>query len=218
MACLTEVNLDLTKAEVKYALLEKAKTLDKGIKLVMAASKHTNQNKINKRGGLMTLVRGNWSGRVKKSRSNQIGRWMYVVLQGKGARTIMIITLYRVCEQKHQQGNCTIYLQQEHDLRTNNRKVIDPREAILADLTTFIQQETTKKCDVLIMGDCNDDISKSKRIKQFMEENNLINAISTKHKQPLPATYDRGRKCIDIICMSKNISCNAIQLWVSNFL
>ena len=210
IACLTEVNLDLTKAEVRYALMEKAKMLDKGMKLVMTSSKHSINNKPNKRGGIMTIVRGNWSGRVKKSGSDQLGRWTYAVLQGKGARTIMIITLYRVCDQRHQQGNCTIYLQQENDLRSNNRKITDPREAILTDLTTFIQQESTENCDVVIMGDCNNDISKSKRIDQFLVENNLYNAISTKHKQPLPATYDRGQKCIDIICMSKNISCNAI--------
>ena len=70
IACLTEVNLDLTKAEVRYALMEKAKMLDKGMKLVMTSSKHSINNKPNKRGGIMTIVRGNWSGRVKKSGSN----------------------------------------------------------------------------------------------------------------------------------------------------
>ena len=52
---------------MRYALNEKAKKMDKGIRLTMAASKATNLNNIKQRGGVMTLTRGNWSGRIIKS-------------------------------------------------------------------------------------------------------------------------------------------------------
>ena len=44
IACLTERNLDVTRAEVKYALLEKAKMLNKGIQVEMTASKPQQNN------------------------------------------------------------------------------------------------------------------------------------------------------------------------------
>ena len=190
VACLTEINLDVTKPEVKYALVEKLKTLDKGAKIIMTASKTTTQNTVNKRGGVLTLVRGNWAGRVEKAGCDDLGRWTYVTMEGKNSRRVMIITLYRVCNQRHQQGSCTIYMQQELDLKQAGRKQIDPRESILEDLTAQIQKGNEDGYEVIILGDCNDDVVTSKRIKQFLTENNLYNPITARHnnKPPLHMT------------------------------
>ena len=113
IACLTEVNLDLTIPEVKYKLIEKAKKLDKNIKIVMTASKTKTHGQASKRGGVMTIIRGNWSSRICQSGMDKLGRWTYIMMQGKKGKKIKIYTVYRVCDQRHQQGNCTIYLQQK---------------------------------------------------------------------------------------------------------
>ena len=59
VACLAELNLDVTMPEVRYTMLEKAKKLDKNVNLTMAGSKTTIHGRIAKRGGVMTLTRGN---------------------------------------------------------------------------------------------------------------------------------------------------------------
>ena len=48
VACLTELNLDVTMAKVKYSMLKKAKKLDKNINLNMAGSKTTNHGRVAK--------------------------------------------------------------------------------------------------------------------------------------------------------------------------
>ena len=83
IACLTKINLDLNKPEVKFRLIEKAKKLDKNIKIVMNASKTTTHGQVAKRGGVMTIVRGNWSSRICKSGGDKLGRWTFIEMQGK---------------------------------------------------------------------------------------------------------------------------------------
>ena len=210
VACLTEINLDLQKPEIKYSLVEKAKALDKGIRMEMTASKTRIDNSPAKRGGVMVFARGNWSGRVVRSGSDTLGRWSYLTMQGKREKKTTIITLYRVCEQKNQAGNCTIYMQQENDLKNAGRDVVNPRNAILIDLAKIIAKEHQDGNDIILMGDCNEDVYSKKQIHQFLQENELYNAIAAKHCGEGPATYDRGSKCIDLIAISKTINRDAI--------
>ena len=83
IACLTKINLDLNKPEVKFRLIEKAKKLDKNIKIIMNASKTTTHGQVLKRGGVMTIVQGNWSSRICKSGGDKLGRWTFIEMQGK---------------------------------------------------------------------------------------------------------------------------------------
>ena len=60
IVCLIEVNLDVAKPEVRHAFNEKAKRLDKSMNLIVtAASKTTIDRRTSKRGGIVTLIRGN---------------------------------------------------------------------------------------------------------------------------------------------------------------
>ena len=210
IACLTEVNLDVTKPAVRYNLQEKAKALDKSSHLIMAGSRTTTHNRIAKRGGLLTWTRGNWSGRIINSGRDTLGRWTYITMGGKNNKKITIYTIYRVCDQKHGSGNCTVYMQQENDLKTDNRKMCDPREALLGDLTIQLQKNQKEGHDILVIGDVNEDLEKGKRINEFLAENNMYNVVSQKHEGQLPATYDRGSKCIDMIAASNSISPHSI--------
>ena len=211
IACLTEINLDIEKSDVKFALYEKAKRLDKGMNITLTASKDGKHDRINKRGGIITMTRGNWSGRIINSGSEKMGRWTYVTLQGKKNRKLTIYTIYRACNQKHQEGTCTIYMQQEQELIKAGRKDTDPREAILADLTMQIQKDTQKDHDIIVIGDVNEDLYNNKRIEQFLADNNLYNVIKEKHKGNGPATYDRGTKCLDLVAATNTIDPEAIQ-------
>ena len=211
IACLTEVNLDLNIPEVKYKLIEKAKKLDKNIKIVMTASKTTTHGYSSKRGGIMTIIRGNWSSRICKSGEDKLGRWTYIMMQGKKGKMIKIYTVYRVCDQRHQQGNCTIYLQQKNDLMNAGRGNEDPRKALLSDLLQQINKDQAEGHRIIINGDMNEDLYKVGSITQFLGQSGLYNVIQEKHEAAAPPTYDRGMKCIDLIATSDTIGPNQIR-------
>ena len=212
IACLTEINLDVNKSTVKYKLIEQAKKLDKNCSLTMATSKSNISESESKRGGSLIMTRGNWSGREIEKGSEKLGRWTYTTLGGKGNKKLTIITLYRVCNQKsHGDGSCTIYMQQELDLIEAKRKVTDPREAILQDLTKFITTLREKNHDIILLGDMNGNVDLCKRIERFLDENDLYDAIKKVHPGNGPSTYDRGQRCIDLIAISSSIHHNAIK-------
>ena len=94
VACLTEINLDVKKPIVRYTLTENTKKLDKNSHLIMTGSKTTINNRIAKRGGVLTWTRGNWSGRIIDSGNDSLCRWTYITMAGKNNRKLTIYTLY----------------------------------------------------------------------------------------------------------------------------
>ena len=211
VACLSEINLDLNNAEVKHKLIEKAKYMDKHLKIQTAASKTTTSNSLSKRGGTMTIVRGNWAGNVKKVEKDKLGRWTTVEMIGKKGKTVKIVTAYRVCDQKHAQGNCTIYLQQQNDLIQANRENTDPRNAILEDLGKMIEKDHRDGKIVILTCDMNESVQRSRKLDRFLNQNNMYNAIEEIHRGLYPATYDRGRECLDLIAISNTVERKAIK-------
>ena len=105
-----KVNLDVKKPLVRYTLTENTKKLDKNSYLIMTGSKTTINNRIAKRGGVFTWTRGNWSGRIIDGGNDSLGRWTYITMAGKSNQKLTIYTLYRVCDQKHNSGDCTIFM------------------------------------------------------------------------------------------------------------
>ena len=212
IACLTEINLDLNMAGVKYKLHEKAKRLDKTCSVMMTTSKSTMSDNEYKRGGIISIIRGHLSGREYEKGADKLGRWTFNTLSGKANRKVTIITIYRVCDQKsHGDGGCTIYMQQERDLMVEKRKNTDPRSAILEDVTTFITTLRNKGHDIILLGDMNSDMDSCKKMEEFLRENELFNIIKEKHPGQGPATYDRGTKCIDLVAISNTIHPSSIK-------
>ena len=212
IACFSEINLAVEKAEVKYTLREKAKRMDKNIHLNMTCSKTNLTDSTYKHGGVMIMTRGNWAGRIIRSGNDKLGRWCFITLVGKKNRCLTIYSIYRVCDQKNQAGECTIFMQQENDLKTEKRTCCNPREAILTDLTKSITQEREKGHDIIVLGDVNEDLDQEdNRINNFLNENGLYNIIKERNEGKGPATYDRGKKCIDLIAVSECIPAEAIS-------
>ena len=79
--------------EVRYTMLDKLKIMDKNANLIMAGSNTKTHGRVAKRGGVMTMTRGNWSGRIVKSGKEALGRWTYITLAGKKNRKVTIYTL-----------------------------------------------------------------------------------------------------------------------------
>ena len=59
ICCFSEMNMDVTKANIKYALDEKTKKIDKYSASIHAGSKTMVTGEDYKRGGMTTIVRGN---------------------------------------------------------------------------------------------------------------------------------------------------------------
>ena len=60
-------------------------------------------------------------------------------------------------------GECTIRSQQERDLLEEKKKLLDPRDEILKDLSTMICKEHKKGTTIILMADMNEDIMKGKK-------------------------------------------------------
>ena len=61
---------------------------------------------------------------------------------------------------------------------------------ILKDLTKIIRDYAAKGYHPMVMGDFND-VTSSKEMEDFMEENNLINIIRDMHVLNYPMVYSR---------------------------
>ena len=208
---LSDINLDLNNAEVVHKLMEKAKRMDKHMKMITTTSKTTAGTSVSKRGGTMSMIRGNWAGHVKSMSKDKLGRWTSIEMVGKKGKIIKIISTYRVCDQRYAQGNCTVYLQQQLDLIQEKRENTDPREVILEDLSKMIATDHSQGKIVILCGDMNENIGESKKLKTFLEENDLYNAVEVNHQGLYPATYDRGKHCLDWVAISNSVDPKAIK-------
>jgi hypothetical protein len=64
-------------------------------------------------GGTATIVTNNYTGRVTGTGSDTgLGRWSYLKILGSKGRTIILATVYQVCNQGHQVGSRTAHAQQ----------------------------------------------------------------------------------------------------------
>jgi len=71
-----------------------------------------------------------------------------------------------------------------------------PRDLILSDLTKAIQHWQDDGDQVLVLADCNDDVS-SADIRHWASSLGLVEAITWIHQGDPPPTYQRGTRPID---------------------
>ena len=89
-------------------------------------------------GGCLQLISGRTSGQVQDTFSDPMGMWCSQTLQSKSNQKITFITAYRVC-QTARSGPLMAYEQQcRHLITHSNATSPHPRDAMLADLTTYI--------------------------------------------------------------------------------
>ena len=211
--CLNEISIDTRKSCVQHNIREIGRLHDPHMKIVMESSKVTNTNNetIFKPGGTMVGIKGNWSGRtiIPKGVKNkdELGRWSTIHLQGRQGQIITIMSVYRVCA--HSEGNRTVYIQQQVDYMNKYKKIIDPREQIIKDVKHTALEYIQNNHKVIIGVDINDDAGAEykNRWNNMIQEIGLRNIHQSKHGgNELPRTYDRGKRCIDMIAVSENVT------------
>jgi hypothetical protein len=207
---ITEPNLDFSQPKVKYDIMQKTRQVDRYMDLNFSTSKtNTKRNHTKtpfKMGGTITGINGGWSGRKHSSGHDPLQRWSWSSLNGQSGKILTVITTYRPCITTND-GECTIHMQQMRDLIHAGIEHPDPREELLCDLCAFILHLHEDNHTVFLLGDMNSDVQDDPRILRFLEDCGLQNVLSTRHGsiEKFPTSYDRGRRCVDIMAASKTL-------------
>ena len=210
---ITEVNLDFHNRIVKDDFIQKGKFFDSYMQMSVSASHQKIGSTPFKMGGTVTGVNGCWSGRIEKSGSDPLGRWSFTSMRTKRNKLINIITVYLPIKSSTN-GESTIHAQMELDLLQQRKILLDPRTELLKDLKKYILQEHEMGNKNIIMGDMNDDVNDTEsEIRKFLKEVDMEPTYLVRHgdEDEMPATYDRGKKCLDLIATTVGLPPGTIK-------
>jgi hypothetical protein len=181
-------------------------------------------------GGTATLIVDRWTSRVIGSGMDPhgLGRWSFVMLRGKQDINICIISAYRICDDKYT-GPKTAYQQQKRQLSAMFRKqkqitTPNPNRQLVLDLQSWISTLQKQGTQIILSLDNNDELKPSSgqvimttcdpqkptinphhngTLDTLIRSTGLIDVLSHQHPAShYPATYNRGRKRIDLILVS----------------
>jgi hypothetical protein len=184
-------------------------------------------------GGTATIVPDRWTSRAISSGSDPfgLGRWSFIILRGRNDINICLITAYRVCNDKYT-GPKTAYQQQKRQLASMSRQqgkisMLDPFTQFVLDLQswiTFIQSDGTQ---IILALDNNEELlpatgklinltysvstpttenSHDGTLETLVRSTGLVDVLRHHHpSKKYPATYNRGKKRIDLILASASL-------------
>lgn len=111
-------------------------------------------------GGKLTLVCDSWASRIEKKGVDpyNLGRWLYIILRGKGTKWILFITAYRVSADIA--SPMTAAMQQYRKISQANRNVNIlawplPRRQLILDLQAWLETYTIKGYQIILAMDAN---------------------------------------------------------------
>ena len=156
----------------------------------------------------MTLT-GKWCQRAEPGAGKDpsgMGRWSYMVLEGKTGKELLVITVYRVSQVSMPQlWEGTTY-HQEHMIMSKTGYINpNPRKQFILDMIKFIQDHQGREREILLMLNANEEVGKkSQGIMALVQECLLNDILATYHPdKQKPVTFDRGSKTIDYILGSQ---------------
>jgi exonuclease III len=192
-----EHNLDTTQPSVKSILYDTAQRVWTRSKLQFGTTPITYTN-MYKPGGTMLASLNHTTGRVIAHQVDKWGRWTSQTLRGKHDRRITVISVYQVVVDTPGSGLVTAAAQQRSLLLDSEDQLTDPRQAFIRDLKLYLDLIISQGDEVLLMGDFNESVGVERNpTSSMLSELGLVNLMTNRHPTPLPATYARGRKCLD---------------------
>lgn len=217
--CLNETKIDTRQGEVRYEVHKIAKSKDRSMVIQMESSKQSPKKRLSifKPGGTMIGIRGTKSGRILKLTNDKskdsMGRWTIAHLKGKGNTIVSIISAYQVCK-NGEKGEATAFLQQQADCYEKHKRVVNPRDQLCKDLQPVLQALIEKRNKVILCADMNDDagMENNNQWNRMLRMLNMRNIHQELHQGcELPRTYIRGKRTLDMIAVSENISKDQIR-------
>ena len=172
------------------------------------ASSTTRYNTIYQPGGTLVAVTDDYVGRAALIGSDpELGRWSFIKLLGKRGRGIIVVSIYKVCQQDSTRcGDRTAYAQQMSILVRNGRDET-PRTAFLSDFDTQVAEWLELGFELIINGDLNELLGADEQsFARISSKHNLTEIIQHFHgTDNEPPTYARGRKRLDYIFCTAGI-------------
>ena len=154
-------------------------------------------------GGSMLTAVGPQGGRITQTGSDPWGRYSWMLLRGERDEGLLVISAYRVSQEKGTiSGPTTAYSRQVDRMISEGDTTLDPRSRILKDLRTLITSHRAKGYRPILMMDANDEWVDSKSgFAQFVKEMSLVDPLYNKFCGDglTSTTYARGSRRIDYI-------------------
>ena len=196
---ISEVNIHWDKIGQKDGIWERTEGWFENISVSPAYNTHDPNASRDQRGGTLMLAKDGMVHTVRGTGSDAsgLGRWSWMKITGKHDYTTRIVTVYSPASSGR--GVLTVYTQQLTHLGT------DPIEAFYEDLGASILKWQENGEQLIIMGDWNEDIQ-SPNIRQWMNVFGLEEAITQQHKGRAPATFQQGKRPLDGIFVSPNLT------------
>lgn len=162
-------------------------------------------------GGTAMIARGKVAGRTQKRGRDPMGRFSWVAFRGSEGLGVLIITAYRVCQQKGADvGTGTAHKQQYMIMREAGVRDPDPRNAIFAAISKLIQEWNQLGYHPIVMMDANA-VATEKRFADFRSQHGLRDIIAENNDGNPPTTYSHGPNRLDYILGDDHIYEAVIQ-------
>jgi len=171
-------------------------------KTVFSSSDMPSASKYKTGGTAMTLT-GKWCERTQPGAGKDpsgMGRWSYMVFEGKNGKELLVITAYRVSQvSMPQHGEGTTYHQEHMIMSKTENTNSNPRKQFILDMIKFIQDHQGRGREILLVLNANKEVGKkSQGITALVQECSLYDILATSHPdQQTPVTFNRGSKTID---------------------
>ena len=136
-----------------------------------------------------------------------MGRYCWYTLQGRRDEGVLVISAYRVCQEKcNAPGPLTAYRQQYAIMQAAGVKDPNPRRQILDDLCGLIQEKRAMGYRPILMIDANGDYTdgKDSGLKNFVERAQLCDPYYEKYGHV--RTYLHGTSRLDYIFMDEALT------------
>jgi hypothetical protein len=167
-------------------------------------------------GGTATLLTGNLIGRSSRTIKDEsgLGRWSGFQLKTNfNNQHLNIITVYRPVITN---GIHTCFQQKIAILKSKGIKTPNPRQQLLTDLASVIQNFNRNNDSTIIMMDANEGLyNQNSKLTTFLATTNLTPLIE--NPQHYPPTHKRGQQCIDFIFGSPNLQTYILASGITAF-
>jgi hypothetical protein len=169
-------------------------------------------NKMYKPGGTFMVTAGDLSGRIIQEERDPWERWVKHTYQGQGTTKLTIFSAYQVVAKAITPGSTTTAAQQHSLLLQQNDAVLNPRTAFRRDLIIAIQTLQALHHEILLLGDLNEVFgSDPDGMTKVSATCHLLDLMSICHSTTPPATYARGRKCLDYALGTTHVAAALLQ-------
>ena len=201
---LAEININWTDKVKQAAHLAMKMRFGQG-QIVASSSRGSKEGYLP--GGVAIITRGRMTGRIVKRGADEMGRYTWIVLNGRNGKQVMIISAYRTCKAGLRSGPHTANMQQIKHLLKKGVVTPNPRRAILSDLKLMIGEHRKAGGSVVLMMDANEEWERERNgdLAEFLLETGLEDIHKMKQQEIPTTTYARGTKRLDHILVTPDL-------------